>query len=240
VTWNLFSLVLAAATGWAVLAIGFLPVAVLRQEGREAVKAAGAWAIVAATAPATVYHWYLIFALICLVAWTKLERPVGKIVLAVAASLGLSLGIVFPLEAVPDAIAVENPWALASLYLGGAAAGLAYALAVIARAPDSTRRPAGFARALVLATILWIALLALTPHWLGHVARPLVFSGSFHLTVVTVNVWMPLVPTVALLALAWFALRAVRRGALEKARLFAGAASALAFGTSLFAQFVLR
>jgi hypothetical protein len=238
-TWNLFSLTLAAATGWAVLAIGFLPVTVLRREGREAVKAAGAWAIVAATAPAAVYHWYLIFALICLVAWTKLERPVGKIVLAVAAALGLSLGVVFPLEAVPGAIVLENPLALASLYLGGAAAGIAYGLSVVARALDSTRRPAGFARALVAVIILWIALLGATTRWHGHMSRPLALSGGFDVSV-AVGGWTPLVPAVALLALVWFALGATERNSLEKARRLAGVASALAFGTSLFAQFVLR
>ena len=103
----------------------------------------------------------------------------GKVVLAVAAALGLSLGVVFPLEAVPGA-SCSKIRCLASLYLGGAVAGLAYALCVVSRAPDSARRPAAFARALVVATILWIALLIVAMRRLDHLSRPLMFSGSFH------------------------------------------------------------
>jgi len=240
-SWNLFGLVLASATGWAVLAIGFLPVAVLRQRRLEPLKAAGAWAVIAATAPSAVYHWYLIFALICLIAWTKLDRPAGKVVLAVVASLGLSLGIVFPLEALPGFLASENPIALASLYLGGAVTGLAYALCVVARTPDPARTPAGFARALVIATVLWIALLVAGPRWIEPNPHSVSFTGlgSF-LTVIDVSVWAPLLPAAVLVFLAFLAFTASRRNALGKTRGFAGAATILAFLTSLLAQFVFR
>jgi hypothetical protein len=236
-TWNLFSLTLAAATGWAVLAIGFLPVTVLRREGREAVKAAGAWAVVAATAPVAVYHWYLILALICLVAWTKLDRPVGKVVLAVAASLGLSLGVVFPLEALPGFLARENPLALASLYLGGATTGLAYALTVAARTPDPSRRTAAFAQAPVIAAVGWAVLLVVALRQLGRDPRS---SAFFDSPPPIFPAWTPLMPAAALALLTFLALHAARRNSLEKTRRLAGAAAALAFGTSLLAQFALR
>jgi hypothetical protein len=245
-SWNLFSLVLASATGWATLAIGFLPIAVLRQQRFEPLKAAGAWAVVAATAPPAVYHWYLIFALICLIAWTKLDRPAGKIVLAISASLGLSLGIVFPLEALPGFLASENPVALASLYLGGAATGLAYALCIVAHASDSARTPTGFARALLIATILWIALLIAGPHWIDHdfcsfALPPLESDLSTIARRLIVPAWEPLLPpAAALVVLIVLALAAIGRNSLRKAGGFAAAASILAFLTSLLAQFVLR
>ena len=240
-SWNLFSLVLAAATGWAVLAIGFLPIVVLRQQRFEPLKAAGAWAVVAATAPSTVYHWYLIFALICLIAWTKLDRPMGKIVLAIAASLGLSLGIVFPLEALLGFLASENPVALASLYLGGAATGLAYALYTVTRAADPGRTPAGFARALLMTVVVWIALLIAALDWADHSSRSLALPlhGSLP-SVVAVKIWAPLLPASLLALLAILALAAARRNALRKACGWAGLAAILALLTSLLAQFVLR
>jgi hypothetical protein len=245
-SWNLFSLVLASTTGWAVLAIGFLPVAVLRQRRLEPLKAAGAWAVVAATAPSAVYHWYLIFALICLIAWTKLDRPAGKVVLAVAAALGLSLGIVFPLEALPGFLASENPIALASLYLGGAVTGLAYALYIVARTPDPGRTPKGFAQALLIAMVLWIALLGAGPHWLDHTFRSIALPVhdtviSSIASVMLVNVWAPLIPAAGLAFLAFSALSTAQRlNALRKTSRVAGFAAILALLTSLLAQFVLR
>ena len=64
--------------------------------------------------------------MICLVAWAKLERPAGKIWLGATGALGLSLGVVFPLETALDVPALKSPLPLAALYLGGATSGLAY------------------------------------------------------------------------------------------------------------------
>ena len=236
---NLFSLVLAAATGWAVLAIGFLPVTVLRQRRSEALKAAAAWAVVAATAPAAVYHWYLIFALICLVAWTKLDRPAGKVVLAIAAALGLSLGIVFPLEAVPGFLVQEPPLALASLYLGGAAAGLAYALFVVTRTPDSTGRPPGFARAVAIASFAWAALVG-AALFRKHYPLPVPIPGTLPHLVLLPNAWVPLMPMIVMVMLGFSLLGAVRRPNLRAVRGLSVVTAVMALGTSLLMQFVVR
>jgi len=216
-TWNLFSLALVSATSWALLAIGYLPVNMLRKQVREPILAVGAWALVAATAPVAVYHWYLIFAMICLVAWTRLDRPAGKMWLAVVGALGLSLGIVFPLEAAPDSLARENPFALASLYLGGAVTGLAYAVFVVARGgADVARRPAKFAQALVIAAVAWTALLLETTRNTTLYSRPLAWlsHGSSH-TILLRSVW-PVLPAIVLVLLAFLAFAAARRQALKE------------------------
>jgi hypothetical protein len=164
---HVVSLVLASTTGWMLLVFGALPVPVLRRHPREPLVAAGGWAIVSATAPPEVFHWYLIFAIFCLVAFTKLYRPAGKIWLAITAALGLSLGIVFPLEALPPLLAREYPYMLATLYLGGAATGLAYAVAVTGvRGPVESWRPTRLAKGLLIVVIGWNALLGARP-WLA-------------------------------------------------------------------------
>jgi hypothetical protein len=237
---NLFSLVVASATGWAVLALGYLPVAVLRQHRIESLKAVAAWAFVAATAPPAIFHWYLIFALIGLVAWTKLDRPAGKVWLAIAASLGLSLGIIFPLEASPPLLLRENPWALASLYLGGAVAGLAYVVCVSAGRMDETeRRPIGSAKWLFLLTLAWTVLLEeVLPR--GSHSRELEFWGRSSAPSSWIEYWTPLVLASALVVITFLAFTASRRGAFTKMRWLAGVTALLALATSWLAQIVLR
>ncbi len=159
-TVNLVSLVLASTTGWVLLVFGALPVSVLRTHPREPLLAAAAWAVVAATAPPQVFHWYLIFAVFSLVAFTKLHRPAGKMWLAIAAALGLGLGIIFPLKATPSLFQHENPFMLALLHAGGAVTALAYAIGVTG-SRDLTKgwQPLGLARGLLIASAGWLALL---------------------------------------------------------------------------------
>jgi hypothetical protein len=167
---NLLSLVLASTTGWVLLVFGALPISILRGQPREPLLAAGAWAVVAATAPQQVFHWYLIFAMFSLIACTKLNRPAGKVWLAVTAALGLSLGIIFPLEAVAPLLQHETPFRLALLYASGAVTALAYAIGVtgLRVLPDGWR-PRGLARGFLIASFLWLALL---------IARRAVFMPS--------------------------------------------------------------
>jgi len=239
-SWNLFSLVLASATGWAVLMLGYLPVTELRLHGREPLKAVGAWAVVAATAPQLVFHWYLIFAVISFVAWTKLDRLAGKFWLAVAGSLGLSLGIIFPLEVSTVLLALESPLALASLYLGGATTALAYVACVRSRLGSAGIRSSGSAKWLAICSLAWTVLLSYGMLHEARFPRPLNLPGGNPQTILTANVWTPLIPALFVVALAFAAWTAARRDALSKARWLAGAAAVAALITSLLAQFVIR
>jgi hypothetical protein len=239
--WNLFSLVLASATGWGVLALGYLPVSVLRRHSKQPLVFVGAWALVSAAAPPVVFHWYLIFALIGLIAWTKLDRPGGKVCLAIAAALGLSLGIVFPLEAPlvsgnviligPGSALIENPLALASLYLGGAVTGIGYVLCVVAvRHSEMEWRLDPYGRWLLIFAMAWTALFAVRLlHW-----SSLTPTGNF------AWFWAPSALGVVLIVLTFFALMALRRRTFRAAASFAGLATIVAFGTSLLVQLLLR
>ena len=220
------------------LVFGALPVTELRRHPREPLLAVGAWAVVAATAPPQVFHWYLIFAILCLVAFTKLHRPAGKVWLAVVAALGLSVGIVFPLEAAPPLLLRENPCTLALLYLGGAVTALAYAIAVTSvREPGDAWRPRNLARGLFIAAVCWTALLAARPYLALHFAavRP-VENGlpepTFHALIATLFGGAFLVLLLSLLIL-----RAVRGSSPTAARAPAALAALLALAGNFLAQF---
>jgi hypothetical protein len=231
VSWNVFSLVLACVTGWSLLFVGYLPVATVRRLGAEPVKAAGAWAIVAVTAPAAIFHWYLIFAIICFIAWTKLERPAGKIGLAIAAALGLSLGVIFPLDTSPALLNLKAPAPLALLYLGGATTGLAYVIGLLALEPNGRiLRKSG--RWLALSALAWTALLIAT----------LLRTGllSVHRTFLLTNGWVLLALAIGMLVLALLTWNAVRRGTAESSRWLATATAFAAFASTLLAEMILR
>jgi len=239
-SWPVFSLVLASATGWVVLMLGYLPVAELRLHQREPLKAVGAWAVVAATASPAVFHWYLIFAILALVAWTRLDRLAGKFWLATAGSLGLSLGIVFPLGTSPALLALEGPLALASLYLGGATMGLAYVVCIRARLGRERVRPNGHAKWLVLVAVGWTVLLSYGMLHMASFPRPLKLPGHDSTTLLVANVWTPLLPAIFVVVLAFATWPTARRYASSPTRWLAGATVVLAFVTSLLAQFVIR
>ncbi len=238
-SWNVLSLVLACATGWSLLFIGYLPVSAVRQLAAEPVKAAGAWAVVAVTAPPAVFHWYLIFAVISLVAWTKLDRPAGKVWIAVAAALGLSLGVVFPVETSPVLLALESPLALASLYLGGATMGLAYVVSVTARVGREHGGPSGHAKWLILVAVTWTVLLSFAMLHLVEFPRSLNLPGESS-SILVAHVWTPLIPAVVVVALAFATWTTARRNASALTPWLAGATVVMAFVTSLLAQFVIR
>jgi hypothetical protein len=201
----------------------------------------GAWAVVAATAPSAVFHWYLIFALICLVAWTKLDRPAGKYGLAIAGGLGLSLGLIFPLALEPALNAYSNPLVLLSLYLGGAATAFPYVAALEARAggmlPSAPAQ--GYAKALLLVVLFWAVLIGLEERAIFRMhlgSRPLFpESGSGP----AIPSWIPIVPMFALLVLAALLALAARSGGWRQTQGFGLAAAATAFVTNLLTQFLL-
>ncbi len=229
--WNVFSLVLACTVAWSLLFIGSLPVATVRRLGSEAVKGAGAWALVAATAPAAIFHWYLIFALICLIAWTKLERPAGKIWLGIPAALGLSLGIVFPLDTAPALLGLKTPAPLALLYLGGATTGLAYVIALLAREPGgSSLRKGG--NGLAISAFAWLALLVCTLRPAGLLA--------VHRTFLLTDGWVVPATAVGMTILALLTWNAVRRGSAGPSRWLAAATSCAGFASTLLAELILR
>jgi hypothetical protein len=230
VNWNALSLVLACATGWSLLFLGYLPIATLRELTTEPVKGAGAWAIVAVTAPAAIFHWYLIFAVISLIAWTKLGRPAGKIWLAIGAALGLSLGIVFPLATSAHLAGLNDPLALASLYLGGAATGLAYVTWQLAFDTSGILQR-GLARALAIIPSAWALLLACA------LRRPLLASSP---SVFPAIAWAALLLGAGLAALAWLTWAQARRGRPVAVRLLAGAAALVALAASFAAELALR
>jgi len=166
---NLLGIVLTSSAGFATAGLGFLPVSQLRLLGREFLIATGAWIAVAVLSPPAIFHWYLIIAILCLIAWTKRDWLGGKFWLAAAAAIGLSLGMVFPLE-VSARLGEETRANFAALYLGGAVAGLAYVVHVCARmrpfVPPLTK-PAAWV--LVIA-IGWGALIEESGrrHWFPH------------------------------------------------------------------------
>jgi hypothetical protein len=235
---NLFSLVLACSTGFAMAALGFLPVAQLRQLGGEFLIAAGAWAVVALTARPAVFHWYLIIAIVCLIAWTKRERLGGKIGLAAAAAIGLSLGIIFPIQISPGLQVTETPFALASLYLGGLTSGLGYLLFVSARVqpPGSALKPAVW---LLILTIGWGALLVTGCLSLWYPQVSLFLQYDPPPVGPTVQLYSPIVSAlvVILLALSTLVTKRVRPAATR----WLGLATALAaMLTNLITQVMVR
>ena len=232
--WNVVSLFLASVTGWGLAAYGSLPVGVLRASGRQVLMGAAGWIVVAVLAPSQIFHWYLIFAILCLVAWTKLNRPAGKIWLALSAALGLTLGVIFPLEITPQLEARENAFLLALLYLNGATTGFAYVACLIgARNPAEGGRVPALALALVSFSVAGLGLsfwrlrrglqftAVATPHEGVALATPCLLSG-------------------VLAVLAALALVAFRRNSMPKARMWSGAATILSFFNGLAAQWVLR
>jgi hypothetical protein len=234
-SWNVISLVLACATGWSLLFIGYLPVSSVRRLAAEPVKAAGAWAVVAVTAPPAVFHWYLIFAVISLVAWTKLDGPAGKIWIALAAALG----VVFPLETSPVLLALESPLALASLYLGGATMGLAYLVCVTARPDREQVSMAGHAKGLVLVAVSWTVLLSFALLHLVEFPRSLNLPGNSS-AILVAHTWTPLIPAIVVVVLAFATWTTARRNASALTPWLAGATVVMALVTSLLAQFVIR
>jgi hypothetical protein len=160
------SFVLAVSTAWAAIFLGFLPAQTLRLDSREVLKLGGGWMVVGLTSPPAIRHWYFIFALVCLGSWIKLRTDralAGKIWLGIAGGLGISIGVIFFIQAAPAVCPLALPprdylLLLASIYLGGAVTGLAYAGHVLAR--SSQVRARGYARLLTVLAISWCAVVA--------------------------------------------------------------------------------
>lgn len=232
--WNVVSLFLASVTGWGLAAYGSLPVATLRASGQQVLMGAAGWIVVALLASSQIFHWYLIFAILCLIAWTKLSRPAGRIWLALSAALGLTLGVIFPLEITPALEARENAYLLALLYSHGATTGFASAACWTCGRPAADGgRAHALAQALVIFSLGGLGLAA----WRLRSGLP--------------SPAIPLQPGPGVLATLCFAsgviavlavlvLLALRRNSLSKARTWSGAAAILSFVNGLAAQLMLR
>jgi hypothetical protein len=166
---NLLGIVLTSSAGFATAGLGYLPVSQLRLLRREFLIMAGAWIVIAALSPPEIFHWYLIIAILCLIAWTKREWPAGKFWLATAGAIGLSLGMVFPLE-VSAPLGAETHAEFAALYLGGAVAGLAYVVHLCARLRPFVFPLAKPAAWVLVLAIGWGALIEESGgrHWIPH------------------------------------------------------------------------
>jgi len=152
-----FALVLAVATAFVTVFLGFLPAKNIRSGffAREAFKVAAAWVVIVAISPLSVMHYPFILAVFSLIAWWNLQRDAtftGKIWLNLASGLGISIGVLVILAVTPGSLPtkpfgpIDAPgslstqgwdWSqalcLASLYLGGAIIGLAYVSYVLCR-----------------------------------------------------------------------------------------------------------
>jgi hypothetical protein len=183
-----FDLVFAVATASATIFLGILPTRRIRSNffARESIKAAFAWVLVMCASPPAIMHFPFFFALLCGGSWWKFSHDSalsGKMWLSVASGLGISLGIVLILAVTPRAYPSDLPLIpqtllLASIYLGGAVIGLAYASSRIdltigtnsGATHAMVRRYVGLLGALVIAraTVL-LGLFLVTPDMPEHV-----------------------------------------------------------------------
>jgi hypothetical protein len=146
-------LVLAVAVAAATIFVGFLPTKTIRAGffAREAIKATGAWIVVAAISPLSVMHYPFILAMLCFVAWWNFQRDdafTGKIWFSLASGLGISIGVMVILAVTPGSLPTQGDWSqvlcLLSIYLGGATIGLAYVGYVLCREASLRTGVAGF------------------------------------------------------------------------------------------------
>jgi hypothetical protein len=229
-------LVLAISTAWATVFLGALPASALRLHSPAVLKACGAWALVGLTSPGPVRHWYFIFAIICMVSWLRLIRDRaldGKIWLSIAAGLGISIGIVFFIQAAPALCQGTLPMQeylllLASIYLGGATSGLAYAGWVSTPVSTSRTHARDSARLLAVLAALWCTVVAselrLRPHFGAHALPARTWAFLMSLALATV--------------LSWLAFHAVRAGAPMRAKRLFAAVAVFAFAVQLFARWL--
>jgi hypothetical protein len=147
-------LVLASALAWSTIFLGGLPTCLIRAPvfTRPVGLAGLGWLVVALLSPTAILHYDIFVGLICLFAWWQLRREEalrGKLWLAVASGLGISLGVVLILAVTPIAypagLALWNRiLVLASIYLGGAVIGLGGVVYLFTRRePTQTGIPAG-------------------------------------------------------------------------------------------------
>jgi hypothetical protein len=229
------SLVLAVSTAWATIFLGALPASALRRNAEEALKAAGAWVVVALCSPRAILHWYLIFAFLCLLAWRHIRHDralTGKVWMAIASGLGISLGVVFLIQVAPEVCPPSlSPGRclllLASIYLGGAVAGLAYATCLLCDDEEARGFASGYARLLVGFTLIWLGVAAMELRLTTNPARP------FH----AVDPRVLLLPFVVMAALSF--LPVIRTGSRVRARRIFAVIAGLALGTQLLARELL-
>jgi hypothetical protein len=231
------SLVLAVSTAWATIFLGALPASALRRYSREVLRAAGAWVVVALCSPPAILHWHLIFAFLCLLAWRHIRHDralTGKVWMAIASGLGISLGVVFLIQAAPEICPLGLPsekyfLLLASIYLGGAVTGLAYAACLLSDDEEAGGLSSGYARLLAGLAFFWIVVAAmelrLTPD-----RAPL-----FH----AVDPRILLLPLILIAALSFLSLQAIRVGSRTRAWRISAVTAVLAFGTQLLARELL-
>lgn len=141
-------LVLATGLAWATVFFAALPAGLMRAHifQRTAAVFGVAWMLVAAIAPPSILHYYIFLGLMCLYAWRQLRHDralSAKMWLCIAGGVGISLGVILILVITPGAYPTDLPletrlWLLASIYLGGAVAGLGVMLYVLTRL-ESTR-----------------------------------------------------------------------------------------------------
>jgi hypothetical protein len=182
-----FDLIFAVAIASAAIFLGFLPTRSIRSSffARESLKAAFAWVLVMCASPPAIMHFPFFFALLCGGAWWKFSHDnalSGKMWLSIASGLGISLGVVLILAVTPRAYPPNLPLIpqtllLASIYLGGAVIGLAYASSRIdlnigtnsGATHAMVRRYVGLLGVLVIArAVVLMALFLVTPDMPGH------------------------------------------------------------------------
>ena len=180
-----FNLVLAVATASATIFLGFLPTKTVPSTffAREAVKAFGAWIIVAFSSPSAIVHYPGMLAFFCFASWWNFRRDhalAGKMWLSLASGLGISIGVMLTLAVTPKAYppnlpALDQTLLLASIYLGGAVIGLAYVCFTLVQ---SVKTNTGATQSLVQRYVGVLPFLALA-RAAAILATFLTFSGYF-------------------------------------------------------------
>ncbi len=255
-------LILATATAWSTIFLGFLPTKTIRTSlfAGETLKATIAWILVAMSTPPAIMHYPLFFAIICAGSWWKFRATnalSGKMWLSIASGLGISIGVMLIIalreETHPQHLSqIAQAIHLASVYLGGGIIGLAYSSYVLMQnsAADSgvtqslAQRYVGllFILVLIRAVVLGVELLAPVYPFNSEVQVNGILNhhGATYVHVSDLTlVSLTAIPMAVVIAFAFLAWRASRVSARTRTCTLLIATCLIAFASEMLIRFLL-